>query len=124
MQMQIAILGAAILACVAPFGLAQGQSAASAPLDCSTGPLKRSYGGSDWLVYSCSDHRSIVIVSASGSRAAPFYFMFSPTASGHHLVGEGTGDRTVTDRAFAQLKGLSEAQIDQLLVQTRTPPLQ
>lgn len=72
----------------------------SAPLDCSHGPASLSYGEVPWLVYACSDQRSVVLVSASGSRAAPFYFMFSANGPGYRLIGEGTGSTAATDKVF------------------------
>jgi hypothetical protein len=107
---------------LALFNLAIDSNPTPAPMDCSTGPVQRAYGGSDWLVYSCADHRSIVVVSAPGSRAGPFYFMLNATASGHNIVGEGNGDRTMTDRAYDQLAALSEADLNQLVAQTRAQP--
>ena len=122
MKKMLAVLVGLTLAGWALSGWPQGQNPTPAPMDCSTGPVQRAYGGSDWLVYSCADRRSVVVVSAPGSRAGPFYFMLNATAAGHNVVGEGNGDRTLTDRAYAQLAALSEADLNQLVTQTRAVP--
>ncbi len=122
MKKMLTVLGGLTLASWAPSGWTQVQNPTPAPMDCSTGPVQRAYGGSDWLVYSCADRRSIVVVSAPGSRAGPFYFMLNATASGHNIFGEGNGDRTMTDRAHVQLAALSEADLNQLVAQTRALP--
>jgi hypothetical protein len=45
--------------------------------------------------------------------------MFQATANGHHLVGEGTGNKTATDQAYKDLNGLSEQEIKDLVKQTK-----
>jgi hypothetical protein len=42
----------------------------SSPLKCNIGPITKIYGASKWLVYSCDDNRSLVIVSTPDSVAA------------------------------------------------------
>ena len=118
----LTVLGGLTLAGWAVSGWPQGQNATPAPMDCSMGPVQRAFGGSDWLVYSCADRRSVVVVSSPGSRAGPFYFMLNATPAGRNVVGEGNGDRTLTDRAYAQLAALSEADLNQLVTQTRAVP--
>lgn len=54
-----------LLVCLA----AVHSAAASQTLECNVGPVTRSYGNTDWLVYSCSDRKSLVLVSAPGSPA-------------------------------------------------------
>ncbi|MEJ1967191.1 MAG: hypothetical protein WDN03_00930 [Rhizomicrobium sp.] len=65
-----------------------GEQVGSKQSQCKTGPVTKLYGGPTWLVYSCDDDRSVVIVSAPGSPAAPFYFSYFPEAGGYHLSGE------------------------------------
>lgn len=43
-------------------------------LNCDIGPGTKTFGKSSWLVYSCTDNKSLVMVSAPGSPAVPFYF--------------------------------------------------
>ena len=94
---------------------AHAQSPAQAPLDCSSGPLTRSFGSTPWLVYACSDNKSVVVFSAPGSPAAPFYFMFFQKEGKYVVVGEGTGPKSVTDRAHAELVRMTESEIQALL---------
>lgn len=100
--------------------MAQVSGSTSPQLECNIGPIPKTFGKSQWRVYSCSDGRSVVVVSAPGSPAAPFYYMFQATASGHHLIGEGTGNKAVTDEAYGELKGLSEQGIQDLIKQTKS----
>jgi hypothetical protein len=83
-------------------------------LSCTAGPLQKTFGKTDWLVYACDDGHSIVIVTAEGSPAAPFYFFFVWGADGFELRGEGTGNKAKTDATFEELKKLSEADIGSL----------
>jgi hypothetical protein len=97
---------------------AQAQSSQAA-LDCSIGPANRSYGGVPWLVYACSDNATVVLVSAPGSPAAPFYFTFFRKNGRYSLGGEGTGARSVTDRAYSDLSALSEPEVKGLLASAK-----
>ena len=90
----------------------------ASPLQCDIGPITKEFGSVPWLLYSCDDGKSLVVVSAPGSRAMPFYFMFYPEGAGYHLRGEGTGDKTITDAALAELKALSNKDIVALVAQT------
>lgn len=98
---------------------ASGASDAAPELDCSTGPVAKTYGGSDWWVYSCSDGLSVVVLSAQGSPAAPFYFMLQPTAGEIRLTGEGTGAKSATQPAYEALVQLSASDIAALVVETK-----
>ena len=97
----------------------QGNEKAPA-LDCSTGPVSKSYGATPWLVYACSDWKSIVAVSASGSPASPFYFMLYPKDGRYVVVGEGTGSKAHTDRAYAELARLTGQDVADLITAARS----
>ena len=87
-----------------------------APMECKTGPLRNTYGGSEWLVYACSDSRSVVIVTAKDSPAMPFVFMLIVDADGNiKLHGEGTGDKKHTASAFDDIKKLTVSDISKLV---------
>jgi hypothetical protein len=94
-------------------------AASAGSLNCDIGPISKSYGKTQWYVYSCDDNRSVVVVSAPGNPATPFYFMFSPNESGYRLVGEGTGRKDATSAAFDDLKTLTEEEIAALIEETR-----
>ena len=89
----------------------------AAELNCNSGPLTKSFGGTQWLVYGCDDNASVVIVTAPGNPATPFYFIFSKETAGYRLRGEGTGDKRLTDAALKDLAALSDADIPVLSTQ-------
>jgi hypothetical protein len=91
---------------------------AAAPPQCDIGPITKVFGSVPWLLYSCDDGKSLVVVSAPGSAAAPFYFMFSPEGRGYHLRGEGSGSKALTDAALKELQVLSDKDIAGLVGQT------
>ena len=93
--------------------------AEGATLNCTVGPLFRIFGSVPWLVYSCTDGRTLVLVSAPGSPAAPFSFMLSPEGESYHLRGEGTGSQSATDGALKELQALTAKDIETLIRQTQ-----
>lgn len=88
-------------------------------LKCETGPAHKTYGGTDWIVYSCSDEKTVIFVSAPESKAAPFYFTLLMIEKKYELHGEGSGNRTYTEAAYEELKKLSGIDILALLAETR-----
>jgi hypothetical protein len=88
-------------------------------LDCNAGPVDKSYGGSQWLVYSCNDNQTVIVVAAPNNPASPFYFMFSRQQGRYQLSGEGTGNRQATEAAYRQLQALSEQEIAALIARTK-----
>ena len=101
--------------------LAAEQTPESAPSSrvCEVGPITRSYGGSEWLVYSCDDEHTLVFVSAPGSPAMPFVFMSFPEGEGYRLYGEGNGSQDATRPAYEVLSQMTEADRNALLAETR-----
>ena len=99
------------LAAVGSLSLAGAVYAQDAQLQCDIGPVTKTFGSVPWLVYGCDDGSSMVLVSAPGSRAAPFYFIFSPDSGGYQLRGEGTGAKSATDAAMKELQALTPEQI-------------
>ena len=110
------MLLAAVVFTVA-FGL-QNAEAQPGPMACEVGPVTRTYGQSDWLVYSCTDERSLVFVSAPGNPAMPFVFISTPNADGYRLYGEGSGSEDATRPAYEDLARMTEAERDALLTET------
>lgn len=92
--------------------------AAPDTMKCETGPVKKIYGNVPWLVYSCTDNKTVVIVSDTGSPAMPFVFSFHKKDDGYHLIGEGTGNKNATNAAYTELSKLTEMKIQQLITQT------
>ena len=109
-------IAALIIACAFSCTAAQ----AKAPLDCSAGPLTKAYGGAPWLVYACSDNETVVMMSAPGSPAMPFYFSLFKKDGKYVVSGEGTGSREVTSKAHAELVKLSTADVEALLLAAKT----
>ena len=93
-------------------------SAEQSALNCDIGPLKKTYGNTPWLVYSCTDNETIVIVSDAGSPAMPFVFSFHKKDNGYHLTGEGTGNKQATNAAYTELSKLTEPNLLQLITHT------
>jgi hypothetical protein len=98
---------AAAIASILPVVAAQAAPA----VDCRIGPVEKTFGGTKWLVYGCDDKTSVVVVTAPGNPAMPFYFFFSRTPAGYHLQGEGTGNKTFTDAAYTDLSALTDSDI-------------
>ena len=90
-----------------------------APESCATGPVEKTYGGTPWLVASCSDGKSLVFVAKEGSKAAPFEFDLTYTGNGYDLNGHGDGDRKSTDAAYADLQKITGADILALIKATQ-----
>lgn len=91
-----------------------------APMRCDIGPLPRTYGGTDWVVYSCSDRKTVVIHTAASNPGKEFYFLFTSKEGELRLHGEGNGDRKYTSAAFEELKPMTQQDLDALIKETET----
>jgi hypothetical protein len=91
---------------------------AAAPLQCDIGPVTKMFGSVPWLMYSCNDPTSVVLISAPGSPASPFYFIFSLEGGSYRIRGEGTGSKAATDAALQELQALSAKEIADLRRET------
>ena len=107
---------AVLLATVAAPALAMD---AKAPEQCITGPVEKTYGGTTWLVASCSDGKSLVFVAKEGGKAAPFEFDLTFTGDGYDLSGHGNGDRKYSDAAYADLQKIKAAEVLALIKATQ-----
>jgi len=87
-------------------------------MQCDIGPLKKEYGGTNWLVYSCTNKKSLVFITDQGNPAMPFYFMYHPKNGVYNLHGEGTGNKKYTNAAYEQLKTLPLKSINELISST------
>jgi hypothetical protein len=92
---------------------------ADVPLECDIGPITKTFGSVPWLVYSCTDRTSLVLLTAPGSSASPFYFIFSLDGATYRLRGEGAGSEAATDAALRELQALSRREIEGLIRETR-----
>jgi hypothetical protein len=126
-KMKIAI-GMGMFLCAAVGGIA-GANVTVASLDdepprapdhrCNGG-VSKTFGMTEWLVYSCEDDQTLVFVSAAGSPADPYYFTVFPQGTEYHLFGEGTGNRQATDAAFKEIELFTTADIRGLIAETRS----
>jgi len=110
---------ASLLALALPLLSAAMAADSKAQLHCATGPVTRSYGGTQWLVHSCTDHKSLVFTAVPGSPAAPFEFDLTYTGQGYDLDGKGHGKRSATDAAYADLQKLKGPDVRALITATQ-----
>lgn len=89
------------------------------PLTCAIGPLHKKYGGTPWLVYSCNDRKTLIIITATGSPAMPYVFRFYLKGGKYRLKGEGKGSRKFTKAAYKELHKFSHAKIEKMIAQTK-----
>jgi hypothetical protein len=87
-------------------------------MQCDIGPLTKNFGGTEWVVYSCSDKKTVVIYSAANNPGKEFYFMFFPDGDDLRLYGEGNGDKTYTDAAFRELEPMTAQDVAALVKET------
>jgi hypothetical protein len=111
-----------LLTMAAVLGSASGADKPSQ--NCDVGPLTRTYGKTDWLIYSCNNNKAegnamLVLVSAPGNPAMPFVFFYYIKDGGYRLYGEGTGNKGATRAALDELQQLTEKDIANLIAETR-----
>lgn len=112
--MRLHILLVAILACLAPPAGAQTE-----PMDCRVGPLIKTFGGSKWVVNSCSDGRTVILMATNDSPAFPCFIKIEPSTKGYSIDGRGKGDRQATNAAMDELGALSVADIQAMIDETK-----
>ncbi len=91
----------------------------AAPMNCSTGPLERTYGGASWLVVGCDDGKTLTFVAADGNPSVPFVIKMAPKDDSYSLTGDGTGDAASAKAAFAEIQALSEGEVELLFEEVR-----
>jgi hypothetical protein len=64
----------------------------------------------------------MVVVSAQGNPASPFYFFLKPAADTYTVMGEGNGDKKASDAAGAALSKMTPADFAELLAATKRQP--
>ena len=89
------------------------------PLNCDVGPLEKTIAGSTWLLYSCGDGSTLILITPAGSKSFPFVFSLYRTETGYRLSGEGTGPKVATDPVAEVLSALSPQNIAILIDQTK-----
>ena len=100
--MRLHILMVAIAICLAlPAG------AQTAPMDCTAGPVIKTFGGSQWTVNSCSDGRTVVLMATNDSPAFCCFIKIEPLTEDYNINGRGKGDKQATNAAMDELAALS-----------------
>ncbi|WP_126805827.1 hypothetical protein [Aliidiomarina shirensis] len=89
------------------------------PMECKIGPIEMDLGGNKWLVYACTDERSIVAVSAPGNPAMPFFFAVSPVNGEYTVSGEGNGDKAASKSAYDELIKLQKEEIENIIAKAK-----
>jgi hypothetical protein len=98
---------------------AAAQGPSEPRLTCERGPYgSRTYGGTPWELYGCSDNRSLAVVTAKGNPGSPFYFLFAERSGQYQLSGEGTGRPEFTRKAYDDLRRLTQQDIQALVKET------
>jgi hypothetical protein len=92
-------------------------NASPAKITCKAGPLDRNFGGVPWLVFACSDHQSLLVISTPAGLDGSFYFIVKSDSGTTNVMGEGDGNKQLTDAANAELHKLSAEDIHGLLVE-------
>ncbi len=112
--MRLHILMVVVAVCLPLLAVAQ-----TAPMDCTSGPIAKSFGGSKWLVSSCADERTIMLRAMNDSPAFPCLITIAPSPEGYNVDGRGRGDRQATEAAMAELGAMSVADIHALIAETK-----
>ncbi|HEX7643027.1 MAG TPA: hypothetical protein VF472_12545 [Burkholderiaceae bacterium] len=103
-----------------PSAASANSNPTSQSMKCEIGPVSKRFGETEWLVYSCSDGTSVVVTSAPGNPAMPFYFFLSLKDGKYQVTGEGNGNKDATKAAFNELSSLPASKITSLIVQTQS----
>ena len=93
--------------------------AQTAPMDCTVGPVIKTFGGSKWVVNSCSDGRTVVLMATNDSPAFPCFIKIEPLTEGYNINGRGKGDKQATNAAMDELAALSVADIHGMIGETK-----
>lgn len=111
--MRLHILMVAIAVC-----LPLSAGAQTEPMDCRVGPVIKTFGGSKWVVHSCSDGRTVLLMAMEDSPAHPSVIKIAPSTKGYTVDGRGKGDRQATNAAVDELGALSVADIQAMIAET------
>jgi hypothetical protein len=112
--MRLHILLVAIAIC-----LPLPSGAQTAPMDCRVGPIIKTFGGSKWVVNSCSDGRTVILMAMDDSPAFPCFIEIAPSTKGYSIDGRGKGDKQATNAAMDELGALSVADIHAMIDETK-----
>jgi hypothetical protein len=120
----IGIIPAAVAAVVAISDPAPAQQKSAPPaapppqMKCETGPVPRMFGEVTWMVYSCDDQKSLILVAPQGSAAHPFMFLIAQHDGRYKVNGEGTAGPEAR-AALKDLSMLTHQEIGELIQATK-----
>jgi len=81
--------------------------------------IRRSYGGSEWLVAECVDG-VLVVHPATGNPEAPYFFTLSrPNGGAYQLDERTTSPGTRAHAAYVELKAMSWLEVAALVAEVR-----
>lgn len=89
------------------------------PLSCSVGPIHTELAAGKWQVTSCNDGQSLVFATMKNNPAMPFMFFIKRDGDQKKISGEGNGDKKYTDKAFEELKSMSQVQLNEFVKATK-----
>ncbi len=97
---------------------AQQKSTPQQQMKCETGPVTRMFGEVSWMVYSCDDQESLILVAPQGSAAHPFMFLIAQHDGRYRVNGEGTAGPEAK-AALKDLSMLNRQEIGELIQATK-----
>lgn len=119
MKALIASLAVAVVLAALPVHAQQAEQ----PLTCKTGPVSQDFGGTHWVIYSCSDRQTVIIVAPPENPASPQFFTVRPDGQGVLASGEGSGKQEYSSKAFAEVVKLKAADLANIVERTRSQPV-
>ena len=90
-----------------PVVCGQAPDQTGAAHSCAIGPLTKTIGGNAWLVYACTDGKSLAVVSTPNVAPTWFYYIVAPKGDGYAVTGQSNGDKSLTKPVFEELSAMS-----------------
>jgi hypothetical protein len=87
-------------------------------LTCEMGPITKTFGQTQWKVYSCNEERHLMLVPAPGNPAGEVIFMLFWENGRWQVLDMGSHTRAA-DAAHSEIQLLSEADIMGLIAETK-----
>jgi hypothetical protein len=88
-------------------------------LKCNVGPITKTFGETQWRVYSCNEDRHLMFVAAPGSPAGQVILMLFWEKGRWLIIDMGPTTRAA-DAARTEIQSLSEGAIVGLVAETKS----
>ena len=88
-------------------------------IQCNVGPVELAFAGQLSRVYSCSDGRSLAILSARKSSDTDFTYTILAEGERHFVSGSGSGDGKIVAAVYQTLRKLTRRDIDAIVAATK-----